>query len=65
MLRHRFPNGVDAEALLVQVELLGRDIDLPINEVHEEALELIDVFEGNTAHLSNVLVCVISVVEHF
>ena len=51
--------------MLIKFELLRRDKEIPVDHLHEEALQLVDVGKGAAADLGDVLVGVVGVVEHF
>ena len=48
----------------VKIKLHTRDVQVPINDAHVEALELVDVVEGDAADGGDVLVRVIDVIVH-
>ena len=52
------------EALLVEVELFRRDVQVPVQDLHEVALQLVDVCERDPSNLSDVPVCKVGVIEH-
>ena len=54
----------DLKSALIEIELLSRNVKIPIDHLHEKSLQLIDVGEGHTADLGDELVRVVSVIEH-
>lgn len=54
----------DSESALVEIELLGGYVEIPVDHLHEETLELVDVGEGDAADLGDELVGVVRVIEH-
>ena len=51
--------------MLVESEFFCRDVEIVVDHLDEVALKVVDVREGDATHLSDVLVRVVSVVEHF
>ena len=54
----------DLQSTLVEVKLLRRNVQIPVDHLHKKALELIDVGERNAADLRDELVGVVCVIEH-
>ena len=52
------------DALLIELKLLGANVYIPVNDLHEVALEVVDVSEGDATHLCDVAVRIVGVVEH-
>ena len=48
--------------MIIVLELLSRDVDIPVEDLHEVEFEVVNVRKGDTAHLCNVAVCVVSVI---
>ena len=52
------------EAVIVEGELFLCDVQSPVNHLHKEGLKLVHVPQGDAAERGDVLVGVVSVVEH-
>ena len=52
------------QAAIVEVELILLYVQSPVDHLHEEGLELVHVSQGDAAERSDVLIGVVSVVEH-
>ena len=52
------------QTALIEIELLSRDVHIPVNYAHVEALKFVDVVQGDAAHRCYVLVRVIDVIVH-
>lgn len=52
------------QASLVEIELLPRDEQVPVDNAHVEALELVDVVQRDAADGCDELVSEVNVVEH-
>ena len=52
------------EAVIIERELFLLDVQSPVNHLHKEGLKLVHVSQGDAAKRSDVLIGVVSVVEH-
>ena len=53
------------QTALIEIELVSRDVHIPVNYAHVEALQLVDVVERDAAYRRDVLVRIVDVIEHF
>lgn len=51
--------------MLIEVKLVARDEQVPVDDTHVEALQLVDVLERDAAYRRYVLVRIVDVIEHF
>ena len=52
------------QTALIEIELVPRDVHIPVNYAHVEALQLVDVVQGDSAYRCYVLVRVVDVIVH-
>ena len=53
------------QSALIEVKLFARDEQVPVDDAHVEALQLVDVVERDAAYRRDVLVRIVDVIEHF
>ena len=52
------------QTALIEIELVPRDVHIPVNYAHVEALQLIDVVQSDSTYRCYVLVRVVDVIVH-